>query len=366
MASGMSRPFLTIVVDTYNHERFIAQAIESVISQDFQNSEREILVVDDGSIDETPTIVQKFEPHVRLLRKVNGGQASAFNVGISEARGEVVAFLDGDDWWAPGKLSRVAAIFAENSAVGLVGHGLTEVHPDGSSRVETPRDICSLKISSVQDAKKFRMLRGFLGTSRSSYRKAVLDRIGPVPEVLKFEADEYLFTLAGFFADVSILNEALTFYRLHGGNLYQIMGGNDSSVRRKWQVIVDLEGCLRKRLEEVGIPFTIVRPILETVEVEADILRLKLDSGWPWETISTELKIMRIFHSDASFAQHLFSCLRLLPAIALPAHIYYRFRARLSSGQIYQEWRQRFMPFPLPSHVKRIDKPAPNSNLRNV
>src|ERR1700687_3313331 len=101
------KSFVTVLLDTYNQEAFIEKAITSVLNQDFPASETEILVVDDGSTDNTPEIVRKFAPRVRLLRKINGGQASAFNAGIPEARGEIVAFLDGDDWWAPGKLACV-------------------------------------------------------------------------------------------------------------------------------------------------------------------------------------------------------------------------------------------------------------------
>src|SRR5215469_1616853 len=126
----MSRPFVTALIDTHNHESFITEAIQSVLGQDFPESEMEVLVVDDGSTDGTPDVVQKFHPRVRCLRKANGGQASAFNVGIAEAQGEIVAFLDGDDWWARGKLSAIADVFQGESAVGLVGHGITSVHPD--------------------------------------------------------------------------------------------------------------------------------------------------------------------------------------------------------------------------------------------
>ena len=63
--------------------------------------------MDDGSTDSTPEIVRKFQPHVRLIQKTNGGQASAFNTGIPEAQGKIVAFLDGDDWWAKEKLRAV-------------------------------------------------------------------------------------------------------------------------------------------------------------------------------------------------------------------------------------------------------------------
>src|SRR5580704_13526875 len=110
----MRTPAVTVLIDTYNHERFIEQAIVSVLEQDFPATEMEILVVDDGSTDRTSEIVQKFEPRLRLIRKLNGGQASALNLGISQARGAIVAFLDGDDWWAPQKLRNVVDTFDKN------------------------------------------------------------------------------------------------------------------------------------------------------------------------------------------------------------------------------------------------------------
>src|SRR5215472_15134414 len=122
----MLKPAVTVLIDTFNHERFIEEAIVSVLEQDFPRAEMEILVMDDGSTDRTPEIVRKFEPHVRLLRKTNGGQASAFNAGIPEARGEIVAFLDGDDWWAKGKLHTVAGYFEDHAHVGILGHGIYE------------------------------------------------------------------------------------------------------------------------------------------------------------------------------------------------------------------------------------------------
>src|SRR6516225_6649559 len=100
-------PLLTVLIDTYNHERYIEQAVISAIEQDFPSSAYEILVVDDGSTDRTPEIVSKFAPRVRLLQKKNGGQASAFNAAFPEIRGDIVAFLDCDDWFAPRKLTAV-------------------------------------------------------------------------------------------------------------------------------------------------------------------------------------------------------------------------------------------------------------------
>ena len=355
----MLTPLVTVLIDTYNHQSFIEDAINSVLGQDFPAPEVEILVVDDGSTDHTPDIVRKFAPRVRLLKKANGGQASAFNMGIPEARGEIVAFLDGDDWWAAGKLTAVAEAFAAIPDVGLIGHGVTEVHLDGRQRTEAPREVSRFRLTSLESVKTFRMQRGFLGTSRMAYRRDILSRIGCVPETLKFEADEYLFTLAGLFADVMILREPFTFYRVHGANLFQISIGDEQANRRKQQVLADLAQSLEGKLRHYGVAVEIQRAILEIVEAEADLLRLIVDSGFPWETIATELRIMRVFHSDSSIWQHLFSCARLVPALVLPAKTYYRFRRRLSLSTFYQEFRRKLFPFPVPGQVDRREKPAP-------
>src|SRR5258708_30155463 len=114
----MSKPFVTALIDRYNQEALIEKAIDSVLQQDFPAAETEILVVDDGSTDRTPELVRKFAPRVRILGKANGGQGSAFNAAIPEAQGAIVAFLDGDDWWAPNKLTRDAHVFATDEAGG--------------------------------------------------------------------------------------------------------------------------------------------------------------------------------------------------------------------------------------------------------
>jgi glycosyltransferase involved in cell wall biosynthesis len=353
------KPFVTALIDTYNQEAFIEKAITSVLQQDFPGSETEILVVDDGSSDRTPEIVEKFAPRVRLLRKRNGGQASAFNAGISEAQGEIVAFLDGDDWWVPDKISAVARVFAVEPAVGLVGHGVTQVSSDnGQRRTEIPRDVYRYRIRSIAEAKMFRLQRGFFGTSRMAYRREILREIGPVPESLRFEADEYVFTLAALLTDVVILNQPLTFYRLHGGNLFQLAAGNANGVQKKQLVLAALADALQRKMKEIGISEDIGGTILEAVRAEADVLRLVVESGFPWETVAAELKIMRVFHGDASLWQHLFSCARLVPALIMPSRAYYRYRQRLSETKLYQLLRAKVLPFPVPKHVERRDGSA--------
>jgi glycosyltransferase involved in cell wall biosynthesis len=172
----LAQSFVSVLIDTYNHECFIEQAIVSVLEQDFPTADREI-VVDDGSADGTPEIVKKFEPRARLLRKENGGQASAFNAGIPQCTGEIVTFLDGGDWWAAGKLRAVAEAFASDTTIGLVGHrGL----PDGSQHVQLLKEGPRFRADSETGARAFRLRKSFLGTSRMTMRADLLRQIGSV------------------------------------------------------------------------------------------------------------------------------------------------------------------------------------------
>ena len=355
----MGKRFVSVLIDTYNHERFIEQAIISVLEQDFPAGEREIIVVDDGSTDRTPDIIRKFEPHVRLLRKENGGQASAFNAGIPECRGEIIAFLDGDDWWAPGKLQAVSGVLAGDASIGLVGHGITEVFPDGSEHSHLLNEMSRFRINSEAGARAFRLRKNFLGTSRMIFRSELLKKIGKVPEALQIEADEYLFTLAGLFSDVFILRDSLTFYRLHESNAFQISSGNKGAFRRKQRILAALAMALEEKLLEHQLPGPIAKIIVESVETEANLIRLALDNGFPWETVRAEMRSFRIINENALAVHWIFKGLSLLPACVMTSRFYYSLRQRMARNSVYRKARETFLPFLQPAHVDRYRTTRP-------
>jgi glycosyltransferase involved in cell wall biosynthesis len=351
----MSPPFVSVLVDTYNHEHFIEPAIVSVLEQDFPASDREVIVVDDGSTDRTPEIVRKFVPHVRLLRKPNGGQASAFNAGIPECRGELIAFLDGDDWWAPGKLSRVSQLMASDPALGVLGHAIVESFDDGTERIISAGAQKRFRLDNIPAAHLFRLNRCYLGTSRLTMRSSIARKILPVPESLVFEADEYLFTLAPALADCIILAEPYTHYRLHGANLYMAPGSTADGERRKRRVLTALASELRRALPQYGVPPEVIQVLLEMVDAEAAQLRLKLDGGMPWETFRIETAIYRMQHASASRGNKIFRALTMIPALLLPARWFYAGRNWLGSQSWYKRARRDFLPSP---QLTKIE-PAP-------
>ncbi len=102
-------PRVSVIIPTYNRSWCLSEAIDSVLSQTFQNME--LIVVDDGSTDETPALLSRYGDHLRVLCQSNRGVSAARNGGIQTARGNLIAFLDSDDTWQPGKLARQVDFF---------------------------------------------------------------------------------------------------------------------------------------------------------------------------------------------------------------------------------------------------------------
>ena len=318
---------VTVLIDTYNHERFIERAISSVLDQDMPLDDVEILVVDDGSTDRTPELVRRFEPRVRYLPKPNGGQASAFNFGLAQAHGEIIAFLDGDDWWEETKLSTVLDAFTANPAIGAVGHGLYEVDADGRRLfVNTPDREYRCSFRTVEEGIWFRELMSFMGTSRLAIRRSVLDEILPVPEGVVIEADEYLATLAVAISGALVIDQPLTNYRYHPGNLYQYGTFDPEKAKRKSDALGCLSRELPDRLRVLGISQEIINALLENRHIEAERLRLAVYGGSPWETLRVEQRAWRTRFDRCSAGYRIFQTLVLGVALILPPRTFYRMR----------------------------------------
>jgi glycosyltransferase involved in cell wall biosynthesis len=347
------KPSVTVLIDTYNHERFIEEAVVSVVEQDFPASEMEILVVDDGSTDRTPEVLAKFAPRVRVLRKKNGGQASAFNLGIPEASGEIVAFLDGDDWWTRDKLSRVVKALEDEPGVGIIGHGIVIVGPGENEQVEILREGFRFKADTLDGARMLRRRGAFLGTSRMTIRADLLRRIGPVPEAIRVQADEYLFTLASVMAGARILEETLTYYRIHDANTYQIATFDPARMRAKQESLAALAVALTEALKSHGIDAKTREAITLYTEACADQLRLSTDGGWSWETVRTEWSLYQVAHPEAPLSHRAFKSLVLLGALAFPPKTFYSIRRRVTQGGAYSSARARLLPVPQMPHIER-------------
>jgi glycosyltransferase involved in cell wall biosynthesis len=135
----MSEPTISVVIPAYRAAHTICRAVDSVLAQ--SHPAHEIIVVDDGSPDELGAIVtRRYGPRIILCRKPNGGAASARNLGIDVSTGDIVSFLDADDYWEPYKLARQLQVFRQHNQVGVVGSAFFEQTP-GRPRVAVRRDL---------------------------------------------------------------------------------------------------------------------------------------------------------------------------------------------------------------------------------
>jgi len=114
MTTKSRQPKVSVIIPTYNRGWVLREAIESVLSQEF--SDYELIVVDDGSTDDTPEILEVYGREVIVLHQSNRGVSAARNRGIAASRGQLVAFLDSDDLWLPRKLTRQVDFFKANPA----------------------------------------------------------------------------------------------------------------------------------------------------------------------------------------------------------------------------------------------------------
>jgi glycosyltransferase involved in cell wall biosynthesis len=114
-AASTKTPLISVIIPTYNRAGVLPEAIDSALSQDYGNFE--VIIVDDGSTDETPALLERYGTRITVIRQSNRGVSAARNRGVREANGDLIAFLDSDDLWQPGKLSTQAAFYKSHPDV---------------------------------------------------------------------------------------------------------------------------------------------------------------------------------------------------------------------------------------------------------
>jgi glycosyltransferase involved in cell wall biosynthesis len=170
-------PLVSVIIPTYNRANYVTDAIDSVLKQTYTNYE--IIVVNDGSKDNTEQVLAPYQDRVTIINKKNGGPSVARNVAIAASKGELIAFLDDDDRWLPHKLALQAPLFADPNVnlVHTAGHFYDE--SNGWENTQFVGDIdfhalLGMKIIYVQTIVT---------------RKSVLDEIGPFDEALPAAED---------------------------------------------------------------------------------------------------------------------------------------------------------------------------------
>jgi GT2 family glycosyltransferase len=213
-----------IVVNNYNYASFLGAAIESACAQTHERVN--VIVVDDGSSDDSRKVLGGYEERVTLVLKENGGQASALNAGIGHCRGDVVMFLDADDVLLPDAAARVAATFAADSGLAKVQFRTEVIDADGTpTGIIRPAPHLPMPggdMRAAELAHPFDIV--WMSTSANAFRNELVRRIFPIPErdYPISGADWYLVHLAALLGRVASLDRVCAAYRVHGENSFEL------------------------------------------------------------------------------------------------------------------------------------------------
>ncbi|MFY7913824.1 MAG: glycosyltransferase [Rubrivivax sp.] len=223
MTQALSWPSVTVIMPCYNAGLFIADSLRSVVTQDYPG-ELEILVVDDGSIDDSVQIAAAFEG-VRVLRQENGGPAAARNLALKHAKGEVLAFLDADDLWTPGSLLCRVEHLVKQSEVGVVFGDFSYWTPSAtSSTQDLPCTLPDSVLAATRTGWVYPeiLLDPIVHIIATVVRRSVIDAVGMFDTSLRTGEDYDFFIRAARHCRFSHVEKVVARYRLHASSITKV------------------------------------------------------------------------------------------------------------------------------------------------
>ena len=218
----MTVPKVSVIIPNYNYGKYVSFAIDSVLNQTYPNIE--VIVVDDGSKDNSKEILEGYGDKIKTIFQQNAGVSEARNNGVRESSGEFIAFLDADDIWMPEKIDKQMSRFAEDKALGLVNCGVEEILQTGEHlRFQTDG-------SEGWVAEKFLLFQTptFAIASAGLIPRDIFKEVGGFDKELSTSADwDFGYRVASRYR-IGIVHEPLVKYRIHGSNMH----GNISLMER--------------------------------------------------------------------------------------------------------------------------------------
>jgi glycosyltransferase involved in cell wall biosynthesis len=212
-----ARPRVSVIVTAYNLARYLPAALDSALAQESPGGPIQIIVVDDGSTDNTQEVLAAYADRVEVIRQENGGLVKAVDTGLSAVRGDYVALLDADDEWPRDRLRRHAEILDVNPQVGLVHGDMEVIDADGNTihpsfftwKQDTPSDGRVLA-RLVKD--------NFVSGGASTFRASLMPAIWPIPSDAAYP-DWWIASNIAAVAEILYDPANANRYRYHGGNM---------------------------------------------------------------------------------------------------------------------------------------------------
>ena len=254
------QPLVSVLVSSFNYAAFLNEAIEAVVGQTYGNLE--LIVCDDGSTDGSREILAR---HASLDRRVhpifqeNAGQPAALNAAFQASSGEVILLLDADDVFLPEKLRRVVEAFTSHPDCGLAIHKMRRVDRERRYLGDIPlvyRMPSGWRGSSLPLSAP-KMLPGLPPTSGLSMRRAVAEKLFPLPAGMRVFGDTVIQFLAPLITAIVAIETPLAEYRVHGGNIGGVARRTDAHLRR-WVAFEDTIWKTWRAFLEANLPGTCV------------------------------------------------------------------------------------------------------------
>jgi len=211
----MRQPLISVIISSYNYGRFVGTTINSVLEQTFPA--HEIIIVDDGSTDNSAEVIGSFGERVKFVQQKNQGVCVARNNGAKMATGEILAFLDSDDIWKPYKLEKQVKAFQADEEVGLVSGGVRFFDTNGETISEHLDGLSGWRAKDILLYKE-----PVLNSTASviAARRDIFEKVGGFDErreMFAAEDRELCYRLAKV-SKLTFIPEILVDYRIHGEN----------------------------------------------------------------------------------------------------------------------------------------------------
>ena len=249
-------PLVSIIINNYNYGSYIGQAIESALAQTYNNCE--LIIVDDGSTDESRAIIMEYKDRALVLFKENGGQGSAFNVGIMRAKGDYILLLDSDDFLFPEAVEVCVKSFPEGYSRVYYRMRVVDSNSNpiaGNNGAELFRN-CDADVLSVL-ASGSRLF--WAPTSANLFDAIKLKAILPVPEEeYRVCADAFIAVRTWFKGPIRSIDRELAAYRVHGKNNYSVTSrflSDEKLLKNRIDDYYRISALLEQALNETGYDY---------------------------------------------------------------------------------------------------------------
>lgn len=281
---------ISVLINNFNYARFLPACLDSVLAQDYQDVE--IIVVDDGSTDNSREILAGYGTQIVAVLKENAGQASSFNAGFAASSGEILCLLDADDTFLPGKLIAIAQLY-ENQNADWVFDKVT--NDEGAS---VPAEIST----TVIDKRAAVRAGGFpslsVPTSGLSFHRRIMSDILPMPTADDVVlSDNYLKFAAAYLGKGLVVETPLTFQRIHGANRYT---NSDKAQHLRAKIMIATGVALARRydgMKKMGQTLAaggLARSDRQAFALMADIRRCAKDGAFSFLPFAAQVAMKRL------------------------------------------------------------------------